>query len=210
MTIEHWLAFTAASAVLLAIPGPTILLVVSHALTHGRRVARASVAGVALGDFTAMTASMLGLGALLATSALLFTALKWLGGAYLVYLGIKLWRAPVAEDAFPADDSREETSARRIFLHTYAVTALNPKSLVFFVAFLPQFLDTSAPLAPQMIVFEVTFLVLATINASLYAGLAFAARRRIRQARVRRAVNRTGGTLMIAAGLLALGWRRTA
>jgi len=210
MTIEHWLAFTAASAVLLAIPGPTILLVVSHALTHGRRVARASVAGVALGDFTAMTCSMLGLGALLATSALLFTALKWLGAAYLVYLGIKLWRTPVAEDARPAEDAREETSARRIFLHTYAVTALNPKSLVFFVAFLPQFLDASAPLAPQMIVFEATFLVLATINASLYAGLAFAARRRIRQPGVRRAVNRTGGTLMIAAGVLALGWRRTA
>ncbi|MBB3999797.1 LysE family translocator [Aureimonas pseudogalii] len=210
MTIEHWLAFTAASAVLLAIPGPTILLVVSHALTHGRRVARASVAGVALGDFTAMTASMLGLGALLATSAVLFTTLKWLGAAYLVYLGLKLWRAPVAEDARPEEDPREETSALRIFLHTYAVTALNPKSLVFFVAFLPQFLDASAPLAPQMIVFEATFLVLATINASLYAGLAFAARQRIRQPRVRRAVNRTGGTLMIAAGLLALGWRRTA
>ncbi|WP_062210506.1 LysE family translocator [Aureimonas sp. AU12] len=211
MTIEHWLAFAAASAVLLALPGPTILLVVSHALTHGRRVARASMAGVALGDFTAMTTSMLGLGALLATSALLFTGLKWLGAAYLIYLGIKLWRAPVGEDAAEAtEDAGEAVSALRIFLHTYAVTALNPKSIVFFVAFLPQFLDTSAPLAPQMIVFEATFLVLATINAGLYAGLAFAARRHIRRAGVRRAVNRTGGTLMISAGLLALGWRRTA
>ena len=96
MSIETWLAFVAASAVLLAIPGPTILLVISYALGHGRKVASATVAGVALGDFTAMTASMLGLGALLATSAALFTVLKWVGAAYLIYLGIKLWRAPAS------------------------------------------------------------------------------------------------------------------
>ncbi|WP_281262046.1 LysE family translocator [Azospirillum thermophilum] len=96
MSPDLWLAFAAASAVMLAIPGPTVLLVVSYALGHGRRSAMATVAGVALGDFTAMTASMLGLGMLLATSAALFTLLKWLGAAYLVYLGLKLWRAPVA------------------------------------------------------------------------------------------------------------------
>lgn len=146
MSLEHWLAFVAASAVLLAIPGPTILLVISYALGHGRKAAPASVAGVALGDFTAMTASMLGLGVLLATSAMLFTILKWVGAAYLVYLGYKLWRAPV-----DTAEMGEETQTRsgRIFLHLYAVTALNPKSIVFFVAFLPQFLDASAPLLPH-------------------------------------------------------------
>lgn len=99
MSFEHWFAFAAASAVLLAIPGPTILLVISYALGHGRKIAGATVAGVALGDFTAMTASMLGLGALLATSAAVFTVLKWIGAAYLVWLGIKLWRAPVGNDS---------------------------------------------------------------------------------------------------------------
>lgn len=89
MSIELWLAFVAASAILLAIPGPTVLLVISYALGHGKRSATATVAGVALGDFTAMTASILGLGALLATSATLFTVLKWVGAAYLIYLGIK-------------------------------------------------------------------------------------------------------------------------
>jgi threonine/homoserine/homoserine lactone efflux protein len=88
MSFAHWLAFAAASAVLLAIPGPTVLLVISYALGHGRKAATAIVAGVALGDLTAMTASMLGLGALLATSAALFAALRWVGGAYLIYLGI--------------------------------------------------------------------------------------------------------------------------
>ena len=87
------LAFAAASAVMLAIPGPTILLVISYALGQGWRTAFPIAVGVALGDFTAMTLSMLGVGALLATSALVFTTLKWIGAAYLVWLGIKLFRA---------------------------------------------------------------------------------------------------------------------
>ena len=146
MALDHWLAFVAASAVLLAIPGPTVLLVVSYALGHGRRAAGSTVAGVLLGDFTAMTASLLGLGALLAASATLFSVLKWIGALYLVYLGIKLWRAPVAAAADEAMAPIERH--RRIFLHAYAVTALNPKSIVFFIAFLPQFLDHGAPIAP--------------------------------------------------------------
>ena len=78
MSFDHWLAFVAASSVLLMIPGPTVLLVISYALGHGRRSAAAIVAGVALGDLTAMTASMLGLGAIVATSAAIFTALRWI------------------------------------------------------------------------------------------------------------------------------------
>jgi threonine/homoserine/homoserine lactone efflux protein len=207
MSIEHWLAFVAASAILLAIPGPTILLVISYALGHGRRFAAATVAGVALGDFTAMTASMLGLGALLAASAAIFTVLKWIGAAYLIYLGIKLWRAPVA-DAAASDTPESNESALRIFLHTYVVTALNPKSIIFFVAFLPQFLDTARPIFTQMVIFETTFLVLATLNAGTYALMASMARQTIRKPKVQRIVNRTGGSLMIGAGLLALGWKK--
>jgi threonine/homoserine/homoserine lactone efflux protein len=209
MSLDHWLAFAAASAVLLAIPGPTILLVISYALGHGRRSAGATVAGVALGDFTAMTASMLGLGALLATSAAIFTALKWIGAAYLIYLGIKLWRAPVAA-ASEGEVVESAGQPLRIFLHAYVVTALNPKSIIFFVAFLPQFLDTSKPIALQMAIFEATFLILATLNAGAYALMAAMARSTIRKPRIQRAVNRTGGTLMIGAGLLAMSWKRAA
>jgi len=206
MAFETWAAFAVASAIMLAIPGPTILLVVSYALSHGRRVASAIVAGVALGDFTAMTASMLGVGALLATSAALFTALKWVGAAYLVYLGIKLWRAPVEDGAIP--QAEKETNARRIFLHAYVVTALNPKSIIFFVAFLPQFLDPAAPALTQMVVFETTFVILATLNAAAYALLASMARGAIRKPSVQRIVNRTGGSLLIGAGMLAAGFRK--
>src|SRR5262249_12565685 len=101
MSIATWLAFTGATAVLLVIPRPAILLVVSYALGQGMRTALAVAVGVALGDFTAMTLSMLGLGALLATSSLLFTTLKWAGALYLVWLGIQLWRAGGTRDAVP-------------------------------------------------------------------------------------------------------------
>ena len=205
MLIDHWFAFVAASCVLLAIPGPTVLLTVSYALGHGRRPAAAIVAGVALGDLTSMTASMMGLGAVLAASAAVFTALRWIGAAYLIYLGVKLWRAPVADTL---DSEAPPASLRRVFAHAYAVTALNPKGIVFFVAFVPQFLTASAPFLPQVVLLEATFITLAVLNSAVYAVLASTARRQLRQARVRRIVNRTGGTLLIGAGALAAGWRK--
>lgn len=210
MSLEAWLAFAAASAIMLAIPGPTILLVVSYALGHGRRTALATVSGVALGDFTAMTASLFGLGAVLAASAMLFTVLKWIGGAYLIWLGIKLWRAPLITEPVADNDNLPEEKSLKIFLHAYIVTALNPKSIVFFVAFVPQFLNPAQPFFEQMVIMELTFLVLAAINASTYALLANAARGIIRKASVQRAVNRTGGTLLIAAGAVTAGYRRIA
>ena len=205
MAFEIWLAFAAASAILLAIPGPTVLLVVAYALGQGKRAAMATTAGVALGDFTAMTASLLGLGMLLATSATLFTILKWAGAAYLVYLGVKLWRAPVADPVLPEPTP---VSSRRMLGHTWLVTALNPKSIVFFMAFLPQFLDPTSPLLPQFLVMEATFLVLATLNAAAYATLAQSARRLIKTPTIQRAVNRTGGALLVGAGLLTATLRR--
>src|SRR5918994_180016 len=104
MPIETWAAFAAASAVLLIIPGPTILLVVSYALGQGWRAALPMAVGVALGDFTAMSMSVLGIGALLIASATVFTVVKWIGAAYLVYLGIKLFRAGGALRAEPKTD----------------------------------------------------------------------------------------------------------
>jgi threonine/homoserine/homoserine lactone efflux protein len=163
MTLESWAAFTAASTVLLVIPGPTVLLVVSYALGQGWRTALPMAVGVALGDFTAMTLSMLGLGALLAASATLFTILKWVGAAYLVYLGVKLWRAGGILDAAPRTDA---VSAARMLGHAWLVTALNPKSITFFVAFLPAFLDPHADFLTQMLVFETTFLLLAMLLAT--------------------------------------------
>jgi threonine/homoserine/homoserine lactone efflux protein len=200
MPFETWLAFVAASIVLLVIPGPTILLVVSYALGQGWRTALPMALGVALGDFTAMTLSMLGLGALLAASASVFTVLKWIGAAYLIWLGIKLWRAGGTLDAAPRTD---RASAARMLGHAWLVTALNPKSITFFVAFLPQFLDPHRDFWTQMLVFEATFLTLAFCNALGYALAASRARTAVRDARVIRVINRVGGSLLIGAGVAA-------
>lgn len=204
MTFEAWAAFAAASAVMLVIPGPTILLVVSYALGQGWRTALPMAVGVALGDFTAMTLSMLGIGALLAASATVFTVLKWVGAAYLVYLGIKLFRAGGRLDAEPRT---EETPALRMMAHAWLVTALNPKSITFFVAFLPQFLDRNADFLTQMVVFETTFLVLAFLNAFGYALVAARARTLVRNERAIRLFNRAGGTLLIGAGVATVAVR---
>ena len=204
MTFETWAAFAAATAVLLVIPGPTILLVISYALGQGWRTAFPMAVGVALGDFTAMTLSMLGVGALLATSATIFTALKWVGAAYLVYLGIKLFRAGGSLNAEPRKDA---TSAWKMLGHAWLVTALNPKGITFFVAFLPQFLDPKADFWTQMLIFEVTFVTLAAANAFGYALIASRARAVVSSPRAIRAINRTGGTLLIGAGIATVAMR---
>jgi homoserine/homoserine lactone efflux protein len=200
MTIETWLAFTAATTVLLIIPGPTVLLVVSYALGQGLRAALPMALGVALGDFTAMTLSMLGVGALLATSATLFTVLKWMGAGYLIWLGIKLWRAGGTLDASPRTDA---ASTLKMMAHAWIVTALNPKGITFFVAFLPQFLDPAGDFWKQMLVFEATFIVLAFANVLGYALIASRARTMMRSPRAIGIVNRVGGSLLIGAGVAA-------
>jgi threonine/homoserine/homoserine lactone efflux protein len=204
MPLEHWLSFVAATLVLLAVPGPTVLVIVTYALGHGRKSAAAIVAGVALGDLTSMTLSMIGLGALLAASAELFTVLRWVGGAYLIYLGIKLWRAPVAADVM-ADSP--DARPLRMFAHAYAVTALNPKSIVFFVGFVPLFIVPSHPFWVQASLLEATFVSLAAVSATAYALLAAAARQRLRRPGVRRAMNRAGGSVLVGAGIAAIGLR---
>jgi threonine/homoserine/homoserine lactone efflux protein len=201
MTWETWAAFSAASALLMIIPGPTILLVISYALGQGWRSALPMAIGVAMGDFTAMTLSMLGLGALLVTSATIFAILKWLGAAYMVWLGIKLWRAGGSMNAQPRGDG---TSRARMLGHAWLVTALNPKSIIFFVAFLPQFLNPKGDFFAQMAIFEITFLVLAFTNALGYALAASRARAAIRNDRMISIANKAGGTLLIGAGIATI------
>ncbi len=207
MDLTLWLAFVAASSVLLIIPGPTVLLVLSYALSKGRSVAVASAAGVALGDFIAMTASLAGLGAVVAASATLFSVLKWVGAVYLVYLGVKLLRSAPSAGLVAASAGREVT-ARAVFGHAAAVTALNPKSIAFFIAFVPQFIRPSDPLARQFIVLIATFVALATINALAYALAADRLRRWIGRPRVVRGMTRAGGLALVGMGVATAALRR--
>ncbi len=206
MTLELWLTFVAASTALLLILGPTVLLVLSYALSKGRSVALASAAGVALGDLVAMTASLLGLGALVLASATLFTALKWVGAVYLVWLGIRLIRsAPSQGLAVPA---QADIGAAGVFGHAAAVTALNPKSIAFFIAFVPQFLTADAPLAPQFAILIATFVSLATLNTLAYALLADRLRSVIARPSALTWITRAGGGALIGMGALTATLRR--
>lgn len=206
MPFELWLTFVAASAVLLVIPGPVILTVISYSMAQGRRANIPLVAAVALGDSTSLVFSLLGLGALLATSAVWFWVLKTLGGLYLLFLGIRLLRSGITPAQAPAD--APALSAWRLFANTYLVSALNPKGMVFFVAFLPQFLDPHAPAAPQLWILGATFVVMATLNATLYALFAGSARRLLASPRAQRGFNLAGGSLLSGAGIWALLARR--
>jgi homoserine/homoserine lactone efflux protein len=200
MGLETWLAFAAASAVLLAIPGPTILLVLSYALGRGWSSAAPVAIGVALGDFTAMTLSMLGVGALLAGSATLFTVLKWLGSAYLMWLGLKLWQTGTNPSV---EERRSRGTARQMIGHAWLVTTLNPKSILFFVAFLPQFVDPARTFWVQAAIFEATFVSLGIANALGYAWLGSRAGCVVNRPGAPRLVSRASGTALIAAGAAA-------
>ena len=207
MPLELWLAYVATSAVVLAIPGPTILLVLSYSISQGRSATLPLVAGVALGDSVAITLSLIGLGTLLATSALLFTVIKWLGGLYLIYLGLRLLLS--ARNPQAMTSTRVNASAPgKLFANAFVVTALNPKSIVFFIALLPQFISPSYPPLTQLWILGVTFVVLATIGALSYALFATSVRHFLASPRAQKAYGIFGGGLLCAAGIWALTARR--
>ena len=223
MAIEMWAAFAVAAGLLILLPGPTILLMIGYALNAGVRPALASLFGVALGDIAAMAVSFVGLAAVLATSAELFLVMKWLGAVYLVYLGIKMWRAPPVlsglEDAAlpnaelpsgapPCRRHRHRHRVAGLMGQAFVVTFLNPKGILFFAAFMPQFIDPAAPKLPQMLLLGGTFVALAVTIAGLYILLAGWVRGLFRAPRTVRVVNRMGGSALIGAGALTASLQR--
>ena len=203
MTWPLYLAFIAAASVLLVIPGPTVLMVVGYGLAEGRRKNWPLVAGVVLGDAVALTCSVAGLGAVLAASAQAFTILKYCGALYLIYLGVGLIRSGAT-----ATPKLNIVSSRKKFLHALAVTSVNPKPILFFVAFLPQFLSHDAPAGPQLLLLGATFCLLSAINVSLFSYLAGTAGSRIQNPRFMRRLKVTGGGVMVGAGLLTAAARQ--
>lgn len=210
MSLDLWLAFVLASSILVVIPGPTVMLVLSYALARGRQVAVTTALGVALGDLIAMSASVLGLGALVLTSSTAFIALKWVGAAYLVFLGLKMLKsAPNASDPNASDPARETSvEAKNAFWHAAMVTALNPKSIGFFIAFVPQFVRPEHPIAPQFAVLIATFVVIGAGNALAYALLAGTLRSTLRRPRILTRLTQLGGGTLILMGLLTAGLKR--
>ena len=203
MTLPLYLAFIAAAVFLLLIPGPTVLMVVGYGLAEGRRNNWPLVIGVALGDAVALICSVAGLGAVLAASASAFTILKYIGAVYLVYLGIGMIRSGAA-----AAPKLSAASPRKKFAHAFAVTAVNPKCILFFVAFLPQFISHDAPAGPQLLLLGATFCLLSAINVSLFSDLAGTAGSRIQNPRFMRRLKVAGGGVMVGAGLLTAAARQ--
>jgi threonine/homoserine/homoserine lactone efflux protein len=197
MDLTTWMTFVAATVALLVIPGPKVVLVLAYALTQGRRVALASAGGVALGDFIAMTTFLLGLGAIVLASATAFTVLKWIGALYLVWMGIGMIRSTGTATAISIEDA-PQLSGMAVFSNATVVTALNPKEIVFFIAFVPQFIRTDASLAPQFAVLIATFVGLAALNALLADRL----RATIRRPGLQAWMTWIGGSVLIGMGVL--------
>lgn len=209
MDFSLWLAFATASAALCLIPGPTVLLVLAYAIGQGKRVAVPTAFGVALGDLIAMSASLAGLGAVVLASATMFTLLKWAGAIYLIWLGVNMILG-AKHATFDLEEKQGLISPRTAFLNAAAVTALNPKSIVFFIAFVPQFLDPGAPLLGQSALLIATFITLAVINALAYALLADRMRQAIRRPSVIQWLTRIGGGALVAMGVATAALKRAA
>jgi threonine/homoserine/homoserine lactone efflux protein len=171
------------------------MLLVSRGLADGKKNVLPLVAGVTLGDLTAVTLSMLGLGALLAASAALFTVVKWIGAAYLVWLGVKMLRekgGPLAADPASASKAR--------FAQAFCVTVLNPKSIMFFIAFSAAVRVHARPVAPQTGASRGPFTCFAAVNAYMYAALAARAGGRLANPRFVSAIRKAGGGVLVGAG----------
>ncbi len=205
MPLHLWLGLVASFAIVTCIPGPTVLLITTHAISYGRRTANAMVLGSACGVAVAMTLAMAGLGALLATSAAIFTVLKLFGAAYFIWLGVRLWRR---EPAALAEAEAAPSGTLRAFAHAFVVTALNPKGIAFFLLFLPLFINRHAPMPPQMLVIVPTLAAVGLVTDGLYAAFAVRMRSLVGQPRIIRRINRAGGALLVALGL-ATALRRT-
>ena len=207
MDFATWAAFVAAATALLMIPGPTVLLVLAYALSDGRTVAVPTALGVGMGDLIAMTASVLGLGALVLASATAFTVVKWLGAGYLVYLGLRMiWTADRRRLGLPED--APAVTPGQAFWNATIVTALNPKSILFFIAFVPQFLSPAVPFLPQATLLIATFVGLATLNALLYGLLGGRLRRALSRPALLTWMSRAGGAVLVAMGVATAAIRR--
>jgi threonine/homoserine/homoserine lactone efflux protein len=199
-----FLLFAAASLAFLAIPGPSVFYIVTRSLAQGRRAGVTSMLGVQAGGLVHVVAAAFGVSALIASSATAFTVVKYAGAAYLVLLGV-LKLLSRGEEAKVEVDARGPASVHRLFWQGAVVNILNPKTALFFLAFLPQFVDPSAgPVAPQMLVLGTLLVAIGVVSDGTYALVAAGAGRRLREtAAARRLLDRLSGGVFISLGLVA-------
>jgi threonine/homoserine/homoserine lactone efflux protein len=202
VSTDRLVAFAAMSFLLIVIPGPSVLFVIGRALAQGRRAALTSVVGNALGAYVLIVAVALGIGSIVERSVLVFTVLKLAGAAYLVYLGVKAWRARGSLRAAFADGGPEHGGLRTLW-EGFAVGVSNPKTIVFFAAVLPQFVDRDqGHVAIQMLVLGLVFDAIALTSDSVWGLVASTARDWFARSPQRlAAVGGAGGLAMIGLGV---------
>jgi len=208
MSITVWLTYLAATIVLSLTPGPGVFSSISSGLNHGFRVGLWNGVGMQAANAILVAIVSLGLGAILLASETLFSAVKWLGVAYLVYLGIVTWRTrPMG---FERDRDDRARTPREVFWRGFLVNITNPKGIIFFAAILPQFIELSRPQLPQYGIFAATTFSVDVVIMAGYTALAAKVFAVMKDPRHLRWINRTLGGAFVAAGLALAGFRRAA
>lgn len=199
-------AYCLAVVILLLIPGPVVTLVVANSLSHGRRCGLATVAGASIGNAILLGATAVGLIAFFRLLSEVFEIIRWVGAAYLIWLGIKAWRTHGGQEGAIAPAAARSWQA--VFLQGFLIAITNPKAIFFYIAFLPQFIDPHLPAGPQLLLMIATMVVMGALSDSTYALLAARARGWFTVPKRRRLQSRISGTLLIGVGCGLLVARR--
>jgi homoserine/homoserine lactone efflux protein len=206
MNPHLFLAYCFAVAILVLMPGPIVTLVIANSLSQGSRSGLATVAGASIGNAILLGATAVGLVAFFAWLSEIFQLVRWAGAVYLIWLGIRAWRVRGGQETAIAP--AEKRSVRAVFLQGFLVAITNPKAIVFYIAFLPQFIDPHLSAAPQLLIMIGTMIVMALLSDSAYALLAGRARGWFTSPQRRRLQRRISGTLLIGVGCGLLLVRR--
>lgn len=198
MNLHLFLAYCLAVAVLLLIPGPVVTLIVANSLSHGSRAGLVTVAGASVGNAVLLAITAIGLVAFIALLSEIFEIVRWAGSVYLIWLGVNAWRAhgPQRTAFLPA----AKRSWPSVFLQGFLIAITNPKAIVFYIAFLPQFVDSQLPVRPQLLVLIGTMIVMGLLSDGAYALLAGRARSWLTAPGRLQLHRRISGTLLIGVG----------
>ncbi|WP_114970130.1 LysE family transporter [Rhodoferax ferrireducens] len=208
MELSTWLAFFAASWAISISPGAGAIAAMSAGLNHGFRRGYVTSFGLILGIWTQVIVVGLGLGALVAASSMAFLVVKWLGVAYLVWLGIQQWRAPATPLAAKTEEGAVVVTRRSMILRAWMINAVNPKGTIFLLAVVPQFMNLSQPLVPQYLIIAATLAFTDLVVMAGYTALASRVLGALKSPAHVRAMNRTFGGLFVAAGSLLAMFKR--
>ncbi|PXW96655.1 homoserine/homoserine lactone efflux protein [Sphaerotilus hippei] len=209
MDFDTWITFFAATVAISLSPGPGAIAAMGAGLNHGFRHGQPIAFGLLLGVCTQTLVVGLGLGVLLSTSELAFSVVKWVGAAYLIWLGIQQWRSPASPVGAPGAPAARP-ARRTLVLRGWGINALNPKGTVFLLAVLPQFIDVARPLLDQYLLITATFGVVECVVMSAYVALASRVLGLLRSPRQIRWMNRSFGGLFVLAGTVLGLFRRGA